>query len=371
MSRLTFQDMVYSFHLTGSLNHQTQKMKIKTEWKYSDSIEANRIIYTANNITNGFYRLNNFNIVLYQPNQLKKASDIIIPKLTVMHQPHFWKNVVNVNQIKATHSELEQSLVKQVEEEILLLNLTAPKFEDTKLAWEQHSEELLTAIDMIIPGVKEKTNQINIYPTRFGSSMSCDVMSGKETEYNFEIALREDSFIHEIVEGILTALLYKPTSARYNALWQEVELLVDWLVDKSRIGEVLNKHYPDYTYKPTIDTYKQNRFNLEKDKTEVILKDLGIKTVSQKFHLQNDQIYFETKRVRYLSRSESKLLLHMLTHPNTVVSYEEINKALGQKEFSLYAISKAIQRLRDKLTRNGISSSFIQTVRGQGYFFKV
>ena len=40
------------------------------------------------------------------------------------------------------------------------------------------------------------------------------------------------------------------------------------------------------------------------------------------------------------------------------------------EEFSLWAIAKVVQRLRDKLEQNGVSGSFIQTLRGQGYALK-
>lgn len=58
----------------------------------------------------------------------------------------------------------------------------------------------------------------------------------------------------------------------------------------------------------------------------------------------------------------------MIEKSNTIVTIDELADLLfaNDEEFSLAAIAKTIQRLRDKLEQNGVSASFIQTLRGQG-----
>ncbi len=47
--------------------------------------------------------------------------------------------------------------------------------------------------------------------------------------------------------------------------------------------------------------------------------------------------------------------------------YEIISNTGGTPEFSLYAISKTLERLRKKLEENNLSGAIIQTVRNQGW----
>jgi DNA-binding response OmpR family regulator len=62
----------------------------------------------------------------------------------------------------------------------------------------------------------------------------------------------------------------------------------------------------------------------------------------------------------------------LIENSNSFVSFDAIadNFSDSDENFSLYAISKTIQRLRNKLETNGISGSYIQTLRGQGYLLK-
>jgi DNA-binding winged helix-turn-helix (wHTH) protein len=54
-----------------------------------------------------------------------------------------------------------------------------------------------------------------------------------------------------------------------------------------------------------------------------------------------------------------------------VVSHDEIAKALwggkAEEKFSLWAITKLVQKIRAKLMSLGISSNLIYTVYGKGY----
>jgi DNA-binding response OmpR family regulator len=70
------------------------------------------------------------------------------------------------------------------------------------------------------------------------------------------------------------------------------------------------------------------------------------------------------------SPREKAILNLLLSKSGVLVTTDEIGDILFSKQpesYSLYAISKFIQRLRDKLEQNGLSGSFIQTKRGEGY----
>lgn len=62
----------------------------------------------------------------------------------------------------------------------------------------------------------------------------------------------------------------------------------------------------------------------------------------------------------------------LIKNSNNVVSFDQISDIIfvNEEKFSLFALAKFIQRLREKLEMNGISGSFIQTLRGKGYLLK-
>ena len=67
------------------------------------------------------------------------------------------------------------------------------------------------------------------------------------------------------------------------------------------------------------------------------------------------------------------MLVTLIEKQGEIVTYDEISEILfkTEEEYSLYAISKTIQRLRDKLEKNGISGNLIQTLRKKGYLLKI
>ncbi|MCA9371735.1 helix-turn-helix domain-containing protein [Candidatus Woesebacteria bacterium] len=64
------------------------------------------------------------------------------------------------------------------------------------------------------------------------------------------------------------------------------------------------------------------------------------------------------------------MLIRLIKHEN--ISLDDIARILEQDEntFSLYSISKYIQRLRKKLFASGVYQNVIQTIRGYGYGLK-
>mgnify|MGYP001578352634 FL=1 len=67
---------------------------------------------------------------------------------------------------------------------------------------------------------------------------------------------------------------------------------------------------------------------------------------------------------------ERDILSLLLTRSPAPVTMDSLGDILFKDNldaYSEYAIDKTIQRLRDKLEASGISGSYIQTKRGEGY----
>ena len=79
-------------------------------------------------------------------------------------------------------------------------------------------------------------------------------------------------------------------------------------------------------------------------------------------------LYGDTK-ITDLTTKQQILLDLFLAKRGLTVSYEEIAVALwpGNNDWSLYALTKEIQRLRDSLKSCGISAPLILAHRKQGY----
>jgi DNA-binding response OmpR family regulator len=77
------------------------------------------------------------------------------------------------------------------------------------------------------------------------------------------------------------------------------------------------------------------------------------------------------KQINNLTNEEKKVLNYLLNNKNKVVSFESIGNIIWEDndidKFSLYAISKLIERIRGKLQSNGINYNTLHTQRSSGY----
>ena len=105
---------------------------------------------------------------------------------------------------------------------------------------------------------------------------------------------------------------------------------------------------------------------IEKLKTLGFSNDYKITISARKITINNVDIPF--------SKSEDKVFRLLFRNRNDIVSLEEIGKTLWldniSKKFSLFAITKLIQRMRAKIEKNGVNSSFIGTQRNRGFIMK-
>ena len=96
-------------------------------------------------------------------------------------------------------------------------------------------------------------------------------------------------------------------------------------------------------------------------KSKEFYRKLGVNYQVKDFKLEN---------FSDLTAREKDLLALMIKKGSSLTTVDEVAEILfkeNEDAFSLQAIAKQIQRLRDKLEANGVSGSFIQTKRGQGY----
>ena len=219
-----------------------------------------------------------------------------------------------------------------------------------------------------MPAKRGAVKTITIYPTLFGTNTSFNRPSTFPVD--LYLYLREDQGIHAITEAILTSLTRSDVYDKLDGTWQESEILVDWLTIFSPLSQVLQKYEPKPNFLPTM---KQVRFKQRGEllqKSKEFYQKLGLDPTANVFSLKRETPTIFGKQVEDFTIREKEIFVLMINKRNQLITVDEVANILfkdDENAFSLQAIAKAIQRLRDKLEENGVSGSFIQTRRGQGY----
>ncbi len=319
---------------------------MKTTWQFSPRTEALRIIHTAHNIANGFYRLNGF-IVLPYDTKIISDQIVLLPNLPYLSIPRFWDHCSRID-IKSTPSikmTVPEDLITSTQKLLESSQIPTPNLDLLKIAWQKNSAKIRAEIYRLIPHLKNTIKSVNIWPTNFGTGGSFNVVN--KPPHNITIWLRQDQNLSALVECLLTSLTRKDVYDNLSGTWSESEIIVDWLLTYSPLSKLL----PPISQTLNATRTKQKATLIQQ--SEKFLQKIGAPPISPTQH-----------KISNLTSAEKKLFDLLKSRSPNVVTFDEL---ADPNNFSLYAISKSIQRLRDKLEASGISGSFIQTKRGEGY----
>ena len=247
--------------------------------------------------------------------------------------------------------------------------LDKPKYENLKNLWGKVEKEVLQAIYAVLPEKKDNLKKIVIYPTKTGTSCSFSLTAN---EGDLIIYLREDQGIHTITEAIITSLTRNDIYKNLEGNWQESEIISDFLVTQTSIAKTLQKYEKESCYTPTLKgTRHKDSGNLNK-LSEEYYKKLNIPSFNNPFSLNGLTPEINKEPIQNLTQNEKQIMYLLIKNSNNTVSFDEVSDIIFKDDtkFSLFALAKVIQRLREKLEKNGISGSFIQTVRSKGYLLK-
>jgi hypothetical protein len=325
-----------------------------TSWEHTLRTDSLRIIQSCHQISTGFYRLNNF-IVL--PSDLKQDNQTIaVPDLDFLSIPRFWERVRKINTHSCLHFSISSEFLQAVES---IVPATEPDFILLKRIWSKHESSILKLIQDLIPQKKSWIKHIVIYPTSFGSITTFAHLNNPGT---VRMWLRQDASISNIVEALVTSLTREDAYHHLGFTWNESEAVTDWILAYSPLSAVLQKIDPHFTHSFTLKTTR--------NRERAILNEISQKFIQKIGAPCTNISAIKNLKLTNFSIREKKLLELLLSRSPHLVSIDEISELLfsgNENKFSLYVISKSIQRLRDKLENHGISGSFIQTRRGRGY----
>ena len=341
-------------------------MKSLTTWEFSLETEAKRILHTAHQTYVGFYKSNGF-IVLPKNAKTYNSNNTILPKLDFNSIPKFWKRVSKID-IYTNPMVIEKNLLNEFKNLLSKYKLEIPNYEKTMHVWSKAENKIIEAIYDVLPDKKNKIKRIIINPTKTGTVCSFDWTN----DGTYIIFLRDDQNIHKITEALVTSLTREDIYEKLSGLWQESEIISDFLVTQTKIAEVLKKYELVDKYSPTVKGVRTKDVGNLLQISSDYCKALNIPNFDKPFSLNGLTPEINKKPILNLTNNEKHVMYLLIKNSNSTVSSDQISDIIfaDEEKFSLFALAKFIQRLREKLEKNGISGSFIQTLRGKGYLLK-
>lgn len=340
----------------------------KTQWLYSPESETSRILHTAQGIATGFYLVNGFVVV---PDTYKGdiTELVVFPKLNYMSVPKFWEQVrrIDINNIPVIPPE---ELFINTNNLVLAHGLHEPEYADLQKTWAQAEDSVLEEIAYLLPGLKHSIENIYIYPTKYGTLASFN----RPTDFpsDIHIHLREDADLYALVSAILISITRSKVETEYKGLWSESQMIVDWLIGETPLNSVLKEFQPKRKIPPYLVTLREFSDKSAITESEKFYKELGVRRTDSTFEIKSEKAFVDNQEIRGLTPKEFQLLQLLISHKGEIVTINNIADVLfhHDSDFSLYAISKNIERLRKKLEFNGVTGSYIRTVRGEGYLLR-
>src|SRR3990167_3564306 len=178
---------------------------VKTVWEWSVKTEVKRLIHTAHNIADGFFRVNNFFVVPYRSGSLRNLHILTVPFPELPYKTilRFWERVKRVD-IKNFPLEFDKDLVKAVNGLLKTSDLRRSDLRGVKQTWEKAAAAILDEIYKLMPEKKGAISKIIIHPTSFGTTCSFNIADSFPAAA--EMYLRQDQDIYAITEAILSAV---------------------------------------------------------------------------------------------------------------------------------------------------------------------
>lgn len=329
------------------------KIQTKFEWKLE--YEADRISYLARKIKEGFYQKNRFAILP----ELDNSGDsyVVFPDLEYNSIPQFWDKVYDYDQRTSPEFvgeimdlikdvvEIDQNILKQKEKE-----------------WFEKSGRFWDIYFSLFPEARRIIGSITIKMTNFGTGGSWSVVDNSDSQ-DISIYLRRDRDVSCIAEALITIMTRLPGwEDRYT--WTESEIFVDTLMQETNLKEI----FPDFM--PTIesfsDVYKKHR-----GESRAYLTKIGYPPQNNKLVIDDGVVSLNGKNIsKNLTKREISILSALVEQRDKIVSNEKIADIMwgsDEDKYSLWAVNKAVCRLRKKLINEGLPTEALSSVYGRGY----
>ncbi len=343
-------------------------MQIKTNYIHGNDIEALRLIFTCHQIVNNFYQDKRFLLIDKLDRRMWKA--VYLPKLELEKIPNFWKRVkaikdVSLNGIEAKElTELKQDIVNSIEFKNTG-DTTRVQNEWEGIVKTGFYNDLFSIFSNI--DVKEVVVEIRI--TTFGTTGSFSPARIERNKLIIPVVIRSDNRIESVANLIISSIVSFLKYDNKKIGWQDEWEINQSITDFFKLHTSLSKYLPNEI--ASMDHIHDNNIS-----EKLILEskqyyaDLGfpIKNFLE-FKNKNIKILGKSPKVPF-SHKEKIILSTLVVNRGEVISFNDMGDIIwkGQEDkYSLWAMSKLVEKTRKKLKENGIYSEILQTVRKQGY----
>lgn len=348
-------------------------MRIETSVKS----ESYRIARTLSDTFSGFYISNKFLILPYNKVDLTKltANSVLLPEevtdITELEISSIkFPEKVSFRYSSSSLNNYLAKCEKLVTDGDYLSKI--PRFNEKDSALiERTLINLCREVTAILPDFKPDLDKLTIHPTLFGTKGS--FFRASNSEIKIYIRCNSGKLEMERIFFLLLAIFTRPKLREtYQAQWNDAQLVEEWFINETIIAEILRK----YRLKPElISLNKSIRQGIHSEYEELskqFIQQLGLDDSQKKWSLNENFIYYGQQKVKELTWEESNILKNMISEVYKVFTYDEISRFMlfDDGKYSLYAISKRIERLRKKLQSQGISPFLIKNVRGEGFYLQ-
>ncbi len=342
---------------------------INVEITASLSSEKNRIIATYANVLNGFFIKNGFYPLPFVDKE-NKIETVVLPQLDYLTlDVHSLKKLIN------SGFDIDYDFMLGSKDYTKVLSsLNVEELFDDNILKKEYIEEIKKYLfEAIIKYstnfsyLKNKNFNVKVFITQYGTLGSFNGVTlndfDKDT-IDLYFYLRADMPAFYICELFISSVTYNMVHA-YTNNWQNGESVSDFLT----------KYFMNLPgFIPTLEATE----NINKEllhKSIAYLHNLGISANSVlEYDSDSDKIFIRNKEITNIFSSYERLVLtHFIKNKGSIVTFDDIARVLYGKEaevnFSLWGINKCIQRIRNKLIKEGIPKSIIKNVKGIGFVF--
>jgi len=319
-----------------------------TIFRYSRKTEALRLLFTAKKLATNQYQDRGYLILPQKPAQ-PAANLVIFPDLPYYSILKFWHRVMAVRQTTPplTPQPLLQETMKLIE-----FNQAEANSKRKKLAnsWQKISPAFRQNLFEIIPAAKKQVKQLTVFLSRYGTPASFNLITPRNSRLN--IFLRLDQPLTSLMERIISGITRYPLQQQHFN-WPETEAAKDCLILQTK----LRRFFPHY--RSTITDSRSRQQPQLKQTSRQYLAKLGLANNPQ----------WNSKKILYLTSLERKLLDILINCYPDAASFDQLQTALWPENLNigLSALTKLIQRLRLKFTKNRLAPNLIQAQRKRGY----
>lgn len=331
-----------------------------TSFTHSPELEARRILFVAGSLSRGWYQKHNF-LILPEIAHRAPSSQVILPNLPYATIPRFWESVAKLKLVTpqlapTTLLAATESLCKPTYKPKLYIK----HLSELEVSYNQVKDNFWNTLFTLFPSYRSRVKDITIISSQYGSSSSFNLARGQDS--SITIYLRSDAKIDKLLWSILATLFRSKMQDEQKYSWEEVEAVIDWLMSESSLAAKLPHPHPTLT---NLRAYQLSKY---RQISEKYLASLGISGVLRLEKHGNSYLYGDAK-ITDLTTKQQILLDLLLVKRGITVSYDEIAASLwpSNDDWSLYALTKEVQRLRDKIKSYGISTPIILAHRKKGY----